>query len=359
MSPKTKQNSAVVGCGKKNQPAPKPTGDILVEVRIYSNAKPARQPVTGVNVELKKDDASAGKGSTDSKGRVTFSGLDPGSYTVTLKIGPALARHYDVDPPPPPQTKGVIGNKTTPYYFELRYYTIGFSVTYPDGKLASKFDYELRIKKITGAQQKMDKDWSSYKTGTTGTEDYSESYVPKGRYQLRLKAVSGVVWSKPQALIGEAIDLKADASGFDDGAAGSFEIYDARNLSKSLHSVSANVASNELKATWTPDKSQLGDLKSGFIIAQAKVSSAQAFSPEIKVVTKTEYDLVDKAGNNLDGALKFHFSGGDQVDADAAGGKAQVPVPWNQTLTRVDLPDQRNSRVELQTDSGVQKFVMR
>jgi hypothetical protein len=124
-----------------------------------------------------------------------------------------------------------------------------------------------------------------------------------------------------------------------------------------MYSISANTAANALKASWTPDQSQLGSLKSGWIVAQAKVSSAQAFSPELKVVTKTEYDLVDKAGNNLDGRLLFHFSGGDQVDADAAGGKAQVLVPWNQTLTRIQVPDQRNSRVELQTDSGVQKFV--
>ncbi|HEX3880122.1 MAG TPA: carboxypeptidase-like regulatory domain-containing protein [Bryobacteraceae bacterium] len=356
MYPKTKSSDPVVGCGKKSEQQ-KQTGDILVEVRIYCTADPKRKPVTGINVELKKDDANAGKGSTDSKGRVTFSGLDPGSYSVGLKIGPSLARLYDVDPPPPAQTKSVVGNKTTAYAFELRYYRIAFSVTYPDGKLAQKVDYELRLKKITGAQQTLDKDWSSYKTGSTTAEDYSEDYVPKGRYQLRLKAVSDVQLSKPQVTIGEAVDLSAEATGFDDGTAGSFEIFDARNLAKSMYSISANTAANALKASWTPDQSQLGSLKSGWIVAQAKVSSAQAFSPELKVVTKTEYDLVDKAGNNLDGRLLFHFSGGDQVDADAAGGKAQVLVPWNQTLTRIQVPDQRNSRVELQTDSGVQKFV--
>jgi hypothetical protein len=355
MYPKTKISTPVVECGKKTE---KQTGDILIEIRIYSTANPKRKPVTGINVELKKDGANAGKGSTNSNGRVTFSGLDPGSYSVGLKIGPSLARHYDVDPPPPAQTKSVVGNKITCYYFELRYYTIAFSVTYPDGKAAPKVDYELRLKKITGAQQNLDKDWSSYKTGSTTTDDYSEDYVPKGRYQLRLKAVSDVQWSKPQLAIGEAIDLSAEVTGFDDGTAGSFEIFDARNLAKPVYSIAANAAANALKASWTPDQSQLGNLKSGWIVAQAKVSSAQAFSPELKVVTKAEYDLVDKAGNNLDGKLSFHFSGGDQVDADAAGGKAQVPIPWNQTLTRIQMPNQSNSRVELQTDSGVQKFVL-
>lgn len=354
MYPQQKKSGAVTSCGGQSQPA-KQTGDIFVEIKNYSTASP-KKPVTGINIELTKDGATAGKGSTDSKGRLTFSGLDLGSYTVTLKMGPSLTRIYD--PVPPPRTKGVFASKTTTFYFELRYYSIAFSVTYPDGSKASSVAYELRQKKITGAQQIEDADWSSYKTGNTTSDDYSEDYVAKGRYQLRIKAVENVAWSKPQVLVGEAIDLTADATGMDDGTAGSFDIFDARNLAASIYSISATTAANALKATWTPSASQLTSLKSGWIVAQAKVGAVQAFSPEVKVATKTEYDVVDKAGKNLDAKLKFTFSAGDQLDADAVGGKAQVPVPWNQTVTRIDMPDQKTSRVEFATDSGTQKFIL-
>lgn len=359
MTPQTaSKDNTVVGCGGEQQQPTPTTGSLMVEVRKYSTANPTRKPLPDVNFDVTKGDAKAGNGTTDTDGRNTISGLAPAGYTVTLKIDSDLSKQYDVDPPPEPQTKTVFAGQTTPYAFELRYYNIAHTVTYPDNKPAKGFDWELRVKKITGPQQTLDQDWSAFDTGTTGDSDYSKDYVHKGRYQLRLKLASGVTWSKDQLLVGESIDLAADVTGFDDGTAGTFEIYDARNLANSIHTVQATLASNKLTASWTPAKTDLTNLKSSFVIAQAKVSSAQAFGPEIKAATKTEYDVVDTAGQPIDAQFKLHFSGGDQADANAQAGKAQVLVPWNQSVSHIEVTGWKPSRVAFDSgDSNAQKFL--
>jgi hypothetical protein len=337
----------------------KKKGAILVEVRTYSSLKPERKPVAGVKVEVSEGPTAAGAKRTSGNGRAEFPGLEPGSYKVTIKVEGGMRRYYDLDPEPPPQSKGVVEEKTTPYYFELRSYWIAFFVTYPDGKPALGIEREVRFKKMKGAENVLDADWSVYTEGMTGKVEVLEEYIPKGRYQLRVKIVSDPVWSKTPVVLGEAVDLSATVSGFDDGAAGSFEIFDARNLAKPLHSIPAKVAADAMKVSWTPEKGQLQQLVSGWLVFQAKVSKAQAFSGEAKVVTKTVYDVVDKAGAPVDTPINFYFSGGDTADSTSAGGKAEVLIPWKQSLVRIELPKQTLSRVEV--DDGeypARKFLL-
>jgi hypothetical protein len=359
-SPQASQGPGKKRLGGQPQCPPKVAkGSILVEVRSISALSAKKDPIAGVKVEVTAGPAKPGPQTTPGNGRVNFDGLDIGYYTVGVKIEGGLRKFYDVDPAPGPQTKGVIADRTTVYYFELRYYQIAFFVTYADNKAATGIEYELRVKKITGPAQQLDANWSAHASGVTPNEPYKEDYVPKGRYQLRLKIVTGAVWPKPQVLVGEAVDLHADVTGFDDETAGSFEIFDARNLKTAIHSVPAKVSKHAMKATWTPQASELADLKSGWIVYQAKVSKAQCFSGEAKVVSKVTYDVVDKAGKTLNTHIMFHFSGGETVETDSAAGKAEVLTPWGQSLTRLTLSSVKLSRVEFDDGKGTpQKFLL-
>jgi hypothetical protein len=343
-------------CGKKAVAK----GSILVEVRSVSAVSARRDPVAAVKVQVTNGPDKPGPKSTDRNGRAQFDGLTTGTYTVTVSVEGGLRRYYDLDPGPGPLTKVVTENKTTSYYFQLRYYMIAFVVNYNNGKPAKGIEYQLRLKKATGADNQLAAAWADHASGVTATDPYKEDYVPKGRYQLRLKIVSGAAWPKPEVLVGEEVALHANVTGFDDDTAGSFEIYDARNLTKSIYSVPAKVSKNEMKAAWTPKAADLADLKSGWIVYQAKVAKAQCLSGEAKVVSKITYDVVDKSGATMEAHIVFHFSGGGTVEADSPGGKAEVKTPWNQVLTRLSFPGTKLSRVAFDDDGGgaARKFLL-
>ena len=54
------------------------------------------------------------------------------------------------------------------------------------------------------------------------------------------------------------------------------------------------------------------------------------------VVVKEKFEVVDPAAKKLDGHLSLYYSGGAKVEADAAGGEAEVFAPWGQKLARIE-----------------------
>lgn len=342
-------SSPVKGCDKG-------LGSLVAEVMTYKALVPKskREAKSGVTVQFGGPVKVADQ-TTNAKGRTpVVNNLQPGSYSATVKLSPADEEFFDA--PANAVTKDVVKCKTTVFPLEIPWFWIEYQVQYPDGKtFVPGIDYVLRHKKSDPA----DALWTRRSNGTTGSKKITEEKVPRGTYRLELKSVYDPAWGSDEVEIDKAIELTATVSGFDPGQAGTIEIVDFHTLTPALYTLNVTVTENadkskrEVKTTWTPTKDQLKDLKSGKISFRAIVAQASVLSDPRPVFTKQTYDVVDDDGKPLPNTwVGVRFSGGYDGGTHAIGGKLELMVPWNEVIARIDMPDHRSQRVDLD-DGGI------
>ena len=339
-------------CGEK--------GKLVGDVFTYkAGTKKADQPaegqaaLPGVKIGVKfQGDVDKGDQTTEDSGSTpVVPGLDPGDYTLTLKPTQQQSSDYDFANSTITQTKLVKANDTTDFPFSIPYHWLEYQVMYPDTTtFASGLDYVLKVKKQGDETTYEPYPSSGDGSGKTPTATAALDKVPVGTYRLDLKIVSNARWGGGEAVITQAVALKADVSGFDAGTKGSFEIYDALALAAKLDTVEASVTASEtgelsLGANWTPAKDKLGDSLSGLVVFRAVLGSGGAWSAPVPVKLKEEYDVVDQAGKNINANLELRLRSGQVISAVATDGKAQVTRPWNDLVVRVLIRDHLGSRV--------------
>ena len=206
-------------------------GAIMAEVEAAKPRGTVKTKVTDVQVFASGPSAPDKPKKTNSSGRADFQELTVGDYTVRVELPGKMADYYeDV---PAAQSKPVTAGKTTVYFFRLMAVYVEYFVKYPNGKAAEGFDFVLRVLKASGTE------WEEQQKGKIGKAKVSEDFVPKGRYRLEVKYVHEAKWGAAEAVVGEPIDMSALAPGSDSGAAGTFDIFDARTLEAAIDTVSA------------------------------------------------------------------------------------------------------------------------
>jgi hypothetical protein len=346
-----------MGNGKKDdlkdpvKKCDKDLGALVADVMIFKSLFPKskREPKDKVKAKIVGTTKVADK-TTGANGRTPVVGsLEPGGYTVTLAFEKADEELYDVAGSVTSLTKDVKKCKTTSYPFEVPWFWIEHQVTYADLKtFVPEIEYVLRYQKPNPPNSP----WAQRTTGTTGLKKVSIDKVPRGRYKLDLKLVYEPAWGDPHVEIDKPIELRAKVSGFDPGTAGTIQILDTHTLTTALYTLNVTVAeladkTREIKTTWTPTKAQLKDLKSARITFKAQVGNAFAFSEPESVYVKEQYDVVDDEGNKLTTQIELRFSGGHLQSKAVVGGQVEILAPWNEVITRVDMPNYKAQRIEL------------
>ena len=325
---------------------------ILAEV--VSKDDEEQKVIANVKVEIDGTTAAESK-RTDNSGQALFEQLVPGTYKVSITIEEPEEAFYILDPLPEPLEQDVQPGEPKVYRFEVPYVYVEFEITYEDtDEPVTEIGYILKWKKPgedtwEDPDEGTDKEWTR-NSGHIKEGKVYEKYVRKGSYQLSLDSISEAAWGDQTVKLDESVTLTASVSGFEMETEGVFEIFDAHNLEQVLHTIKANVNEDELKASWEPAKEHLEELKSGIVVFRAKVGEAQAFSPAVPVMAKQEFELKDDEDGDIDTELVLRFSGGHEAEVTSASGKVEVEVPWGQTLSRIDLPGQKGTRVKLEDD---------
>jgi hypothetical protein len=341
----------VAGCSKG-------TGKLVADVITYreSTKKVEQGPLPDVSIKI-EGPTNKGNQKSGSADGVTpvVDGLDPGNYKLTLEPTAAQQDAYDFATATTSQTRPVGKDQTQAYHFEVPFRWLEFQVFYPDEKTsATGIEYVVRVKKPV-----KDAKFEPYPGGSGKTTDSKGvlEKIPAGRYKLDLKLVYDPVWGDKEAVIGQAIDLKAGVSGFDSGTKASLEIYDAQDPSTKLLAVDATVAEDDkgqrtVKASWTPTQDSLKALRSGRVMFCAVVGSSTASSSSIPVFNKQKYEVVDETGKKIHASFELRLSTGVVLEQVAAGGEVDVKCPWNDPVVRIDMPGQRGKQITFEDDGA-------
>ncbi|MBM4441710.1 MAG: carboxypeptidase regulatory-like domain-containing protein [Candidatus Rokubacteria bacterium] len=332
----------------------KTKGSAMCEVLTARDGSDKTTAVADVKVELSNGPTSSPAKTTTGQGRAEFTALDAGQYTVTIKVEGPIAKFYDLDPAPAPQTRAVTTGPTA-YSFLLKSVWIGAAVTYENGAPAPGVPWILRVKKRTG--DRLAAKWSTHKEDTSTKEDYVEDYVSKGRYQLAAKVVTAPAWSETDLVVGTAVTLTAKCAWAEDETSGKFELFDVLDPATALHTLTAKAAAGKLEASWTPATDQLGSLKSGLLVFKASVGDVAAFSPVAKIGVKEKVELVDAAGTKLTKRVVLRLSNGQDVEANVNNGEVQITLPWGHAVARVS-PTSVSGRVKVEANGGTRSVMV-
>lgn len=172
-----------------------------------------------------------------------------------------------------------------------------------------------------------------------------KSPVPKGSYTLKLEIVSNVQTVPADKItLGDKVKLKATVHGFDDGTAGTFEIYDAHGLGGAvIETVSSKVKRNAMEAAWKPTASKLEGIEHGAVLVQAKVGDAAAASDVIPIEVKHAFKLKGAKSRQM----KVRFTGGHEQTFTFAGTKGECTAPLGEEILWIDLPNNKGDRVKV------------
>ncbi|MBI4874540.1 MAG: carboxypeptidase regulatory-like domain-containing protein [Acidobacteria bacterium] len=317
-----------------------PVGSLEVEVVAVNDTdpEPQRIPVAGASTKVNGPTKPAGA-KTDEAGTRKYPGLDPGAYTVSVRLEGALLERFDGDPQPPDQTKTVKSAENQHYLFEVPYHWVEYKVHDGKNHPLPNVPYKLNHSK-TGKSPVV---WTKLEEGKTKPDGrIYRKPTPKGAYELVIKAVSNPKWGAGEAVADEAIQMSATVTGFDPGADATFQILDAVSLGRTIDTVATKVGGRVeegyMKASWTPkDKILRGNLISSKAVFRAKVGSEEVLSAPLPVFKKEEVSCLDQDGENVDIAIKFHLSDGDKAYAITNEGSGNARIPWGRTVVRVEL----------------------
>jgi hypothetical protein len=315
-------------------------GIINVEVRSHkAGAVLPDKPVQGVTANVQGPDCPAPgvNGVTGGDGRKGFGPYHLGAYTVDLNFPPNLIDRYDLpNYPVAAQTKNLVGGIVTQYTFLLIWHWIEFQVRDQIGQPVDGLDYKLHY------QAPATLPWIQIEAGKVPANgNIEKEEVKRGQYRLRLIALTNPVWSAATIVIGTAITLTADASGFDVGTAGTFEILDAFDYSKTIHTVNATVVAGVppvLQATWTPQATELSKLNQCQVVFRAKAETAEIIGAVRKIYQNANIPVKYGDGTAIAAPVTLYFSDDSNFAGNAAAGQmAAVPLPWKERVLRITV----------------------
>lgn len=323
-------------------------GIIHVEVQASRAGTVApSQAVAGVTATVTGQDNPAAK-PTESNGRRAFGPLHGvnTNYTATIAFPGDLAEKYDVVAG---QTQPLTPGGVTLFTFRTHWHWIEFQVRDSQNRPAANLGFRLFHRSLVGAAA-----WTKIEDGVTPNNgDVRREVVRRGRYKLRIPALTNAAWSSPTLEIGTAIQLTATVTGFDAGETGEFQILDAFDHSKVLATAPGTIVlgggGRQLRANWTPAEASFKKLEHSQVIFRAKAGVAETLSERRTLLRTEALELQHADGTAIDTQITLHFSGGTQwAAANTPGGTVQAKIPWNEHVVRIHLPNLRNCRVRVE-----------
>lgn len=307
------------------------------------------RPIEGVTATAAGPDNPAAQ-DTKNDGRRGFGPLHLGNYTVTLTFPPGIASKYDTANVQPgiSQNKVLNAGVVTQYDFIVPWHWIEFDVSDSANQPDQNVPYKLKYQPPIGGA------WTLLESGYTPANGKVEKdEVPTGRYKLSIPILSNPQWSAPAFVdIGANQTLTVSASGFDAGETGEFQIIDAFDDGKVIHTIPATITAAgpnfQMQVTWMPSEGNFSALTQSRIRFKAKCDRSVCLS-DIRTVRKTQILNVERPGSVLfDTQITAYFSGGGTWNGNSPVGQAMIPTPWKEQIVRIDLPAITRCRIKVQ-----------
>jgi hypothetical protein len=286
---------------------------------------------------------------TNPKGEWVSPRIKAQSYTVSVHLTGEDASKYEFDAPYGVKTDEVKVFRETVYSFKLPPVWVDFEIKLVDGKPAQGLDYVIRCRKKK-EDGSLEDNWTKVEEGKLPGRKIEKDLIPKGQYEIGIKALGNAVWSQSELVQGEEIELQSEAAAWDEGTDGKFEIYDQTNLLKPLHTVNGKVVhgdeGNVLKTKWIPKKEELEKseqerIHSGFLWFRASIGDFQTFSAAIAALIRENLELADVKGKAVEGRVTLHYANGEAVETNCQDGKGVAKIPWGPALIRIGMAHAR------------------
>jgi hypothetical protein len=342
-----------------DQPAfqcPQNKGVIEVEVIHHypGDRNRERQPVEKATATVSGGISARDPRDTKANGKYRFDPVSPANYTVTITFTAEQAEKFDTNAINPglAQTLQITGGNTTNYLFEVPGYYIEYLVrdgtnpgNNPPGNPLANVGWLLEFR-AQGANA-----FERMESGVSAANGRIYRYpVKRGRYKLTLRTLTNPQWSANRAVVGTAIEMTARVTGAEPGVNGRMEVLDPFDLATVLQSIPtttrAGVGGPVIAATWTPAEGRLNPLRHGQVVFRAIYETASVISAPLPLFRPEKIQSRTTTGANADMQIKLNFSGGGSVQVTAAGGRADVEIPWAETVTRISFPQEYGLRVQ-------------
>lgn len=349
------------GSGKYKDPAATcklSRGIVHVEVLASKAGTVApTKAVSGVTATVTGPD-NPNPGATAGNGRKSFGPLHLGNYTASIAFPNPLDEKYDiVNNPPAPQTLNLAAGAVTLFTFRVNWHWIEFQVRDSAGRASANVEFRLWYRTPNGLLFNQTEEGKLPANGNLVREE-----IRRGRYKLRFPTLTNPAWSTPTLEIGTAIQLTADATGFEIGDAGEFQILDAFDQSKPIHTIPATMAAGgggvQLQANWTPLEAMFKKLEQSQVVFLAKAATAKVMSPRRTLLKTETLDLVHADDTPINTRITLHFSGGTSwTAANLPGGTEQAKIPWKEEVIRIEMPNLHDSRVKMESEGMPEKLL--
>jgi len=302
------------------------------------------KPVPDVGVKL-SGTAPCNLGATTKAGLAQVGrkerGLKPGPYRVSLKVPGREPSSFEIEGR---MDISLPAGCEDTFTFRIRPCWIEFIVTDQFDDRVSGVEYVL----VYPEEKKTKK--GQLKEGRVREDG------PAGIYQLLLKYISYAAWDEIPLEIDKKAKLTAAVTGFDEGTAVTFDIYDSLDLRAGpVDTVKAKLGKKpHVEVEWTPTAEKLKNATSGALVFTVTAGKSQAVSPiaPVHVVQKVTMRIDGKPANTN---VVLHLTR-DRIQASVTDGEWEARVPWGQTLVSVEVPDSGGALATMKSDTGSQAF---
>jgi len=347
------------GSKKLNDPVSQcPLNKAEIRIEVYGidpRGQEPRRPIAGVDVDV--NGATATKAAkTPANGQWRYQPLTPGPYTVTAGFPSDLDERYDItNVAAQVKTPAAGGSETA--VFLVPWTWVEFIVKDTALQTLANIDWKLARQPMAGGV------FTKYDSGITVADGkVYRKEVRTGTHEFTVKDLTMPQWSATEAVIGEEIVLSARTDGFEAGDVGSFEIVDAYNVVTILEILGGKVKSTggflQLEAKWKPKESSFTNLKQSRIMFRASAGKAVTYSGEVPLLKNEVLKFEDQKGHAMDRQFDLYFSGGTHRAITTVSGKADVQVPWGETLLWAKFPGLTVAQVKVEAGANTGAIVV-
>ena len=216
--------------------------------------------------------------------------------------------------------------------------------------------YDQKRNKVAGLEYAVIGAGGPVVQGVLDGNHVHKSGVKKGTYVLHVHTLHSARWGSNEVRIGAEVELLAAVTSYPEGHAGTFEIADAADPGTVLVTRNGAVRPDltTFAATWTPQPGELQQVKSGRLVAVAKIDALAATSAPVVVKREVEIQVKTPAGPVADNtAVTVRFSGGARETVPTQGGSVRVWVPLGETLSHAAVGGFARMRARLRDEAGM------
>jgi hypothetical protein len=297
---------------------------------------------------------NAGPSPTGADGRRGF-GLFPAGVgcTVTIAFPANIAAKYDTANVVPglAQTQNLNPGAPTLYTFAVPWHWIEFHVRDSQNRPHANIPYKLRHRPPLGGA------WNLIETSSTPANgNVVKDETPDGRYKLSIPVLTNPTWTNAVVELGIAETLTVTVTGLEPNEQGVFEIVDAFDDTKVLHTLPAQVTqvgagpNKEMQVQWAPGANDLGALTHSKIAFKAKCGGAETLSDVRTVVVFETLYVETPTGAPVVTTVVVYFSGGTTSTVNSVHGQAFLRRPWKEHIIRIDLTALQHWRITARED---------